>query len=184
MHVEDYDDAPPPFPEPVLAWFSQQKSSLEAKERNMILAATRNRYQLDQVEQDMKIQFPDDEIRHHDDRTGKYHNNILLGGAVDEEDDQVTRAEVELENNDEDLDALATAQEEAEALVSLATANRTLREVRDKQHQVRMSRGYFPQQQSQRDRSTKRPERKCVICNGLHWASQCPEKQGKPKEHN
>ena len=32
--------------------------------------------------------------------------------------------EEELENNDGDLDALATAQEEAEALVSLATANR------------------------------------------------------------
>ena len=36
----------------------------------------------------MKIQFPDDETRHHDDRTGKYHNNIV-GGAVDEEDDQL-----------------------------------------------------------------------------------------------
>ena len=62
----------------------------------MILAATGNRYQLDQVEQAMKIQFPDDEIRHHDDRTGKYHNNIL-GGAVDEEDDQVTGADEALE---------------------------------------------------------------------------------------
>ena len=45
-----------------------------------------------------------------------------------------------------------------------------------------MSRGYFPQQQSQRDRNNERPERKCVICNGPHWASQCPEKQGKPGE--
>ena len=49
----------------------------------MILAATRNKYKLDQVEQAMKIQFLDDEIRDRDDRTGKYHNNIL-GGAVDE----------------------------------------------------------------------------------------------------
>ena len=53
----------------------------------MILAATRNRYQLDQVEQVMKIQFPDDEVRHHDDHTGKYHKNIL-GRVVDEEDDR------------------------------------------------------------------------------------------------
>ena len=57
----------------------------------MILAATGNRNQLDQVGQAMKIQFPDNEIRHHDDRTGKHHNNIL-GGAVDEEDDQVAGA--------------------------------------------------------------------------------------------
>ena len=72
----------------------------------MILAATGNRYQLDQVEQAMKIQFPDDEKRHHDDPTDIYHNNIL-GGAVLKK----------RENNDGDLDALATAQEEeAEAL--------------------------------------------------------------------
>ena len=58
----------------------------------MILAATENRHQLDQVGQAMKIQFPDDEIRHHDDRTGKHLNNILRG-AVDEEDDQVTGTE-------------------------------------------------------------------------------------------
>ena len=91
------------------------------------------------------------EIRHHDDRTGKYHNNIL-GGAVAEEDEQDTGAEEELENND-----------------------------RDKQHLVRMSRGKFPQRQSQRDRSTKRAERKCVIsATAYHLAPQCPEKQRKP----
>ena len=106
------------------------------------------------------IQFPDDEIRYHDDLTGKHHNT-LLGGAVEEEEEQISVHEDILENNDEDLDALATAQEEeeeAEALTSLATTNRTLREARDKQHQVRMSRGNFPQQQSQRDRNNKRPE--------------------------
>ena len=99
----------------------------------------------------------------------------FLGGAVDEEDEHFSGHEEGLENNDEYLDALATAQEEeAEALASLATANRTLREARDKQHQVRMARGYFPQQQLQRDRNNKKPERKCVICNGPHRASQCP----------
>ena len=50
----------------------------------MILAATGNRCQLDQVEQVPKIQFPDDEIRNHDHRTGKQHDDIL-GGAVNEE---------------------------------------------------------------------------------------------------
>ena len=151
-----------------------------------MLAATRNRYQLDQVEQAMKIQFPDDEIRNHDDRSGKYHNNIL-GGAVNEDDDHLPGNEQDLENNEEHLDALATAQEEGEeeeeeALASLATANRTLQDAREKQHQVRMSRGYFPQQQVQRDRPNRRQERKCVICSGPHWASQCPEKQRKPGE--
>ena len=88
MHIEDCEEAPPLFPEPVLAWFFLQKSCLEAREMNMILAATRNICQLDQVEQAMKIQFPDDEIRNHDDRTGKYHDNNQ-GGAVNQYDDHL-----------------------------------------------------------------------------------------------
>ena len=48
------------------------------QEKNMKLAATWNRYHLDQVEQAMKIQFPNDEIRNHDDRIGKARNNILV----------------------------------------------------------------------------------------------------------
>ena len=59
-----------------------------------------------------------------------------------EEDDQLLGDEDELENNEWDLDALATAQEEAGALASLAEA---LRDARKTQHQIRMSRGYFPQ---------------------------------------
>ena len=59
---------------------------LSAKEgkRNMILAATGNRCQFDIVEQAMKIQVPNDEIRNHDDCIGKQHNNIF-GGAVNED---------------------------------------------------------------------------------------------------
>ena len=100
----------------------------------------------------MKIQFLDDEIRNHDDRTGKYHNNNL-GGAVDEDEDQTTRDPEVTESWRDDLDgwggdleALDTGQEEkeeAEALTSVAPANRTLREARAKQHQVRVSLGFF-----------------------------------------
>ena len=43
----------------------------------MILEATWNRYPLDEVEHAIKIQFRDDENRNHDDRIGKYLNNIL-----------------------------------------------------------------------------------------------------------
>ena len=55
------------------------------KREEHVLSATGNRYQLDLVEQALKIQFLDDEIRNHDDRIGKYHNNIL--GADIEDDD-------------------------------------------------------------------------------------------------
>ena len=88
----------------------------------MILAATGNRYQLDELEQATKIDFPDDEIRSNDDRTGKYHCNIL-GGAVNEDDDHLSENEEGQENHEEDLDALAAQEEEAEVLASLATAS-------------------------------------------------------------
>ena len=71
MRIEGFAEVPPLFPEPVLAWFFLQTSGLEARERNMTLAATGHRYQLDLAEQAMKMQFPDDEIRNHDDSTGK-----------------------------------------------------------------------------------------------------------------
>ena len=78
----------------------------------------------------MKIQFPDDEIRNHDDRTGKYHDNNQ-GGAVNQYDDH----EEGQETTEEDLDALVMAQEE-----------QVDSDGREKQHQERMSRGYYPQQ--------------------------------------
>ena len=84
------------------------------------------------------------------------------------------------ESSGDVLDVLATAQEEeVQALTSLATAARTLREARAKQHEVRMARCFFPQQQSHPYRNNGRPERKCVLYGGSHWASQRPEKQGR-----
>ena len=86
MRFENYEEAPPFFSFAGACLVSSTNRVLwrQERERNMILAATVNRYQLDQVEQATKIQFPDDEIRNHDDRSGKHHNNILEG-AVNEE---------------------------------------------------------------------------------------------------
>ena len=152
------------------------------KERIMVLAATENKYELDLVEIAMKIKFPENEIRNHVDRTRKYNRNIL-GGSVSEEEDQMTGDMGVPESSGDHLDVLATAQEEeVEALTSLATANRILREARAKQHQVRMARGFFLQQQSHRDRNNGRPERKCVFFGGsLGPYNVRRSKEGQPK---
>ena len=118
MRIEDDEEAPP-LVQSLCSPVSFSKKGLEASERNMILAATRNRHQLDLVEQAMKIQIPDDGMRNHDDRTGKYHDHIS-GGAVDEDDDLLLGDDEGPGVSEEDLDALATAQEaEAEALTLL-----------------------------------------------------------------
>ena len=124
MRIEGYEAAPPLFPELVFAWFFLRKSGLEARERNMTLAATGHRYLLDLAEQAMTIQFPDDEIRNHD-RTCNYRDNIL-GFAVNEDDDLLSENEEGSETTEEDLHELTRAQEtDAQALASVATANRT-----------------------------------------------------------
>ena len=122
---------------------------------------------------------PDVVIRNHDDRTGKYHN-YLLGGAAEEGESLSTVDGEEHGTRKEDLDALAAAQE-AEALASLASANRALKGAREKQHQARQSRAHCPQQQRYRDRPSRR-QGGCVECSGPLWASHCPKKKGKPDE--
>ena len=117
LRHEDYDEAPPLFPDPVLAWFFSSEKRTRGKREKHDIGSYKKQI-LDQVEQALKIQFPDDEIRYHDDRTGKHHNT-LLGGAVEEEEEQMSVHEESHENSDDDLDALAKAQEEeAEALTS------------------------------------------------------------------
>ena len=64
------------------------------------------------------------------------------------------------ESSGDDLDVLATAQEEeVEALTSWATNNRTLSEAT-----LGMDGTGFLQQQSHPDRNHGRLERKCVFC--------------------
>ena len=89
MRIGDCGEAPPLFLESVSPGSSCKRvDSRPEKERNMILAATENKYELDLVEVAMKIQFPENEIRNHVDRTRKYNRNILAG-AVSEEEDQM-----------------------------------------------------------------------------------------------
>ena len=134
----------------------------------------------------MKIQFPDDDIRNHDDRTGKYHNNILEVPSM-----RTTiicqRMKKSQRNNEDNLDALAAAQEEAAAaLASLVAANRALRDACEKQHQVRMSRGYFPQQQGNAIVPTggrNEHSSSAAVHTGLHSVHNSQGNQVRKREH-
>ena len=132
----------------------------------MILEATMNIDQLDLVEHATKKQFPDNEIRSHDDRTGKYRNNIWEDALSMKMTDEGPETTVE------DLDALTTAEEaEAEALsffgLSQLNAKGSSRETTSGKTVA-----WIPPSAA-----------RSAICSGLHWASQCPEKQGEIGEH-
>ena len=134
----------------------------------------------------MTIQFPDDEIRNHDDRTGKYITTSWEAPSI-----RMTTSCREMHKNlksQEDLDELATAQDsEAKARASLATAGSTLRDARENQHQVRQSRGLNPQQQWRctvigpaqgRNGSAS----SAVVHSGPHGVQKCKGTPAKRKE--
>ena len=144
----------------------------------MILAATGNRYQLDLVEQAMKKQFPDDETRNHDDRTGKYHNNIL-GGDVNEDDDHLTRTEQEQERTVRKiLTHWPRHSKKKQTLWHPWPQQTEHSRMLEKHHQVRVSRGQYPQKQGQRESTNKTQERTCVICSGHTWFHSVQKSKG------
>ena len=100
----------------------------------MILAATGNKCHMDLVVE-TRFEITMTELAST--------TTIFWWGAVNVEEDQLT-GDIEVpDSSGDDLDVLATDQEEVEALMSLAPVNRTLREARAKQHQVRMARRFL-----------------------------------------
>ena len=79
--------------------------------------------------------------------------------------------------NDEGLALLGEAEAEAqEALAMVEQGRKTLKEARNKQHQVRMSRKYFRTS----FRSSNQSEKKnfgiqCLRCGGNHKVANCPK---------
>ena len=91
------------------------------------------------------------------------------------------------ESSGDDLDVLATAQEKKFKPWRHwpLTNNRTPREARAKQHQVRMARGFFPQQQSHPSASTGDWNGSVSIAEnhiGLHNVQRSEEGQPKRRE--
>ena len=106
-------------------------------------------------------------------------------GAANEDDAHLSGDEQETENNEEDLDALAAAQHrKKKQKLWHPWPQQTEHSVMRARNSIRYG-CHVVTFHSNRYSVTvpnRRQERKCVICSGPHWASQCPEKQGKPDE--
>ena len=196
-HEDSKEDEPVMeiLPDFVQGWYLLFDASLNTTERNLIHTAVQGDYSLQRIAQELRSQWDDNNIRQRDSR----HQTSYLGEAEDEieEDDFGLQEGYTAENLSEEGQALvAEAEEEVQsALAALHQAKRTLREAREKQHQVRMSRQYFKAPGSSRpggssaapkpgkptswSQSRPKDDSKmiCLKCNKMgHRAANCPQR--------
>eukprot|EP00435_Cladocopium_sp_Y103_P012048 s4332_g3.t1 len=103
------------------------------------------------------------------------------GYEVDEDKDDVAALLSDPDLTEEGQALLMSAEEEAQqALVQLDQNRRTLKEARNKQHQVRMSRRYYKTTFTKPYDKKVTPSGKvtCLRCGGEHRTANCPKPSG------
>ena len=179
------------LPSFIQGWYLLQDAGLNQTERNMVQTALRGNYEVDRVAEELRNQWSDADLRHRDPSRHAGFWGDTLSDDDDPEphfDEDALMAKEDL--SDEGLALLASAETTAQdALVAIHGAKRTLREARQKQHQVRMNRQYFrngPRGQSSGGKgSGKGPaagaanrdaNMVCLSCGKVgHRAANCPE---------
>jgi len=170
------------MPEFVQGWLLLQDCNLDAGERNLVITAAGGDFSLNRIIKELRAQFPDSDLKRRD-TSRKQHG--FLGAIPEEDEDDYEDAPAEMsfiaeeELNDEGMALRAAASGEAEeALAAMHQARRTLREARQKQHAVKMSRQYYrPGGGGRRDDS----QIICMSCGKKgHRKANCPNEVGTP----
>ena len=179
------------LPDFVQGWFLLQDSGLDTNERNMVMAALRNDFSSARVAQELRNQWNDEELRRHDQqhRGSAWVVHDDDGDEMDEADPPSDYAQLIQAGMTEDgLVAFEQAEDMAqEALVSIEKNRRTLKEAREKQHFVKMSRQFY-RSSHRGNRPGQHPRRddgpmKCLRCGGGHKSTQCPQRDKPQASH-
>ena len=187
-HTEDewwMTDTDELLPDYLQGWYLLADANLDGPARNLVQTALRNNFSLSKVAQELRNQWPDDEIKRYD--QGHKQAGFWSADYEDEDDEEhqahLTMASLIQEGmNEEGLSLVAEAEEEAEeAMALIHQAKKTLREARAKQHQVKLSRKYY--QVSTTDKTKSKGKITCFRCGGDHKVAQCPDRHAPKKEH-
>ena len=184
---EDADwkmEAPELLPDYVQGWYLLFDSGLGTSERNMIVAALKGDFTMSRVAQELRSQWTDEDLRRHDaaNRASSWwvDENEEEGLLDDHDTGWLANAHNDL--NDEGMALVSEAEREVQdALAMVEQGRRTLKEARNKQHQVRMSRKYFrtsfkgPAQNFQSANRGGGGEQRCLRCGGNHRTTSCPK---------
>eukprot|EP00435_Cladocopium_sp_Y103_P016753 s3825_g4.t1 len=129
-------------------WFLLQDAGLETAERNLVLAALKNDFSVLRVAQELRNQWGDEDLRRRD-MSQRGAAWVVSEQPSDEEatgdwDSPDYAQLVESGLNAEGLAVMESAEDTAqEAMVTIEKNKRTLREAREKQKFVKMSRQYY-----------------------------------------
>ena len=190
-HYEDDEkwtmETPELIPDFLQGWYLLADSGLDSQEKNLIQTAVGGNYALDRIAQELRTQWPDDELRRRDQQ--HRHSNYWQDEVEEEHDeDEDVRAAFTADAlmsegmNETGIALMADAEESIEeALTVIKDARRTLREARAKQHQVKMNRQYYrPSNDGGKGRGKDgghKGEIKCFRCGGNHKIANCPDRQ-------
>eukprot|EP00439_Symbiodinium_sp_Y106_P064057 s2932_g10.t1 len=170
----------------IQGWYLLADASLDSHERNLVMTGLNGNFTPVRVAQELRNQFSEHEVKRRD-QSRRHMGYLGEAWEADEEeelDGDLATDEIEGTLNDEGFALVSLAEEEAEsAMAAMQTARRTLRDARQRQHQVKQSRKYF---QSTTNRSTaasssSRPRDDsnldCLRCGKKgHPAANCPHK--------
>ena len=190
-HYEDDEmwtmETPELIPDFLQGWYLLADSGLDSQEKNLIQTAVGGNYALDRIAQELRTQWPDDELRRRDQqhRHSNYWQDEVEEDHNEEEDVRTAFTADALMNegmNEAGIALMADAEESIEeALTVIKDARRTLREARAKQHQVKMNRQYYrPSNDGGKGRGKdggSKGEIKCFRCGGNHKIANCPDRQ-------
>ena len=184
---EDWaNHAPELLPEFLQGWYLLHDSGLDSHERNLIQTAIGDNYDVHRVAQELRTQWPDEELRKRD--------QAVKPSAYWQDDDDEDPAEeagqpwsaeaLQSEGMTPEGIYLMTEEEEKaeEALALIQQAKRTLKEARAKQHQVKLSRQYYKVDATTRKSSSNKATGiSCFKCGGPHRIAECPDRHA-PKD--
>eukprot|EP00933_Yihiella_yeosuensis_P044699 TRINITY_DN39965_c0_g1_i1.p1 TRINITY_DN39965_c0_g1~~TRINITY_DN39965_c0_g1_i1.p1 ORF type:complete len:483 (-),score=106.00 TRINITY_DN39965_c0_g1_i1:52-1500(-) len=161
------------LPDFVQGWLLLQKTGLDAQERGLILSMSGGRYQLEHIERCLKAQWNDEDLRLRD--RNKYHKMALMVEDFDDTE-QESSALMAIDDLEEEAQEAYAADEKLieTALAAIQKNQRTLKDARKRQHEVRMGRKFFPPR-----RPVPESQDKCIKCGGSHKTAQCPDRSDK-----
>ena len=166
-------------------------AGLDNNEKNLVMTAINGNFSPQRIAQELRNQFPEGEVKRRDQH--RKFQSYLGGENLEETESDLDVAGNTMQElmddglNDEGAALVVEAEQEAqEAMAALFQARRTLKEARQKQHQVKQSRRYY-QGGSSSGRSTggssfpSKPrddsQLDCLRCGQRgHRAANCPQK--------
>ncbi|CAE7406995.1 RE2, partial [Symbiodinium sp. KB8] len=175
------------LPEWVQGWYLLQDAGLTTNERNMVFTALKGDFSVQKMAQELRNQWSEQDLKRRDQHQKA--SGYLGETAEDLEDDSDLyeawkagdQESQDGDLNDEGSALIAEAEGEArQAWATLQHARRTLKEARQKQHQVRMSRKYYgPSGGGSKPNPRPRDDSQmtCMGCGKIgHRIANCPDK--------